>query len=154
MPDAIMNATVGQIAGGTIGVLFIISLFIEITPIKWNPLSFLMKWIGERVNAELSKNVRHIEKQLDCVKRTVDELRLENMEQNAIAYRVRILRFGDEILHGVKHSKESFDQVLEDIDGYEKYCTDHPEFKNNKTVLTTSKIKEVYTECINKNSFL
>ena len=81
------------------------------------------------------------------IKNTVDE-------QNAITCRVRILRFGDEIIHGDKHSKDSFDQVLEDIDSYELYCREHPEFKNNKTVITTKAIKSNYKEGLEKNDFL
>ena len=146
--------TIGQLIGGGIGILAILSVFIEITPIKWNPLSTLFVWVGKKANAELLETFHQLEEKIDNVETAVDELRAEANEQSAITYRVRILRFGDEILHGTKHSKESFDQVLADIDGYEKYCLDHPDFKNNKTVLTTSKIMETYSACIDNNTFL
>ena len=84
----------------------------------------------------------------------MDEYQKKNSERYAITCRTRILAFGDEIRRGSKHSKESFDQVLEDIDTYEKYCRDNPDFKNNKTRLTTKKILEVYAECLNQDDFL
>lgn len=75
-------------------------------------------------------------------------------ERNAISCRVRILQFGDEVRRGMCHSKENFDQILSDIDEYERYCEAHPEFKNNKTVATKEKIIKVYSERMDNNDFL
>lgn len=155
MPNIFSDLTIGQIIGSGIGILAVLSLFIEITPpIKWNPISDIVVWIGKKANKELLDGFKEFEKKLDVMEASIEEIRSTTNEQNAITCRVRILHFGDEILHGVKHSKESFDQVLSDIDGYEQYCNEHPDFKNNRTVLTTDKIKETYTECINKSNFL
>jgi len=138
-----MEMTVGQIIGSGLWLLTLLLAGIEISPIKVSPLA----WIGRRMNKELVDKV-------DSLDTKVVEIEDAVKEQNAITCRVRILRFGDEITHGDKHSKESFDQVLADIDTYEKYCHDHPEFKNNKTVITTKKIKDNYAERIEKNDFL
>jgi hypothetical protein len=73
---------------------------------------------------------------------------------NAITRRVRIVRFGDEISHGMEHTEESFKQVLGDIDEYERYCMSHPLFKNNQTVTTTQLIKESYKNRLTKNDFI
>jgi len=75
-------------------------------------------------------------------------------KNEAIAARVRILHFSDEVMRKVKHSHESFDQALEDIDVYEDYCEKHPEFKNNKTVLSTQRIKSIYDKCMEECNFL
>lgn len=155
MLSSFTDLTIGQLIGSGVGILAVLSLFIELTPpIKWNPISDIIKWIGKKANKELLDGFKEFEKKLDAMETSIEEIRTEANAQNAIECRVRILHFGDEILHGLKHSKESFDQVLADIDEYEQYCQDHPEFKNNRTVLTTSKIKETYTECIDKSSFL
>ena len=70
-------------------------------------------------------------------------------ENKAVECRVRILRFGDEIRQGtIKHSKESFDQVLDDIANYDKYCAEHKDFANGRTVATTKIIQEVYHDLI------
>lgn len=66
----------------------------------------------------------------------------------------RILRFDDEIRHGEKHSKEHFDQIIEDIDKYEDYCRDHPKFPNNKVVFAIRNIKNVYQKCTDEGTFL
>ena len=75
-------------------------------------------------------------------------------ENNATTARYRILRFNDELLHGTRHSKEHFDQVLGDITSYESYCAGHPEYENNKAVLAIQHIKRIYQQCITENDFL
>ncbi len=75
-------------------------------------------------------------------------------EDKADVCRYRILRFNDEILHDVKHSKEHFDQVLDDITEYEQYCENHPEYENNKAVLAIENIKRIYQKCSDENTFL
>lgn len=68
--------------------------------------------------------------------------------------RNRILLFGDEARRGVKHSEEHFNQVLEDITDYELYCSKHPEFPNEKAVITCRRIKEIYEKCLIDKDFL
>ena len=50
--------------------------------------------------------------------------------------------------------KDHFDQTLRDIDAYERYCEDHPEFENNVTELTSDRIKTIYRRCLDSNDFL
>lgn len=66
----------------------------------------------------------------------------------------RILRFDDEIRHKTRHSKEHFDQIIEDVDTYERYCRDHPRFPNGKAVSATDNVKRTYEKCKAENSFL
>lgn len=84
----------------------------------------------------------------------VKALREDFDMEKAVNARTRIIRFNDELLNEIKHSKEMFDQVLGDIDTYEKYCSLHPNFLNNKTALSVSHIKKVYQECENNRTFL
>lgn len=141
--DAFMNLTLGQIIGGIVGVVAALSIFIEITPVKINPISALLRWVGKQTNKDLMEKVNALETKVSALEKS-----------DVIDCRVRILTFSDEIRRGVKHSKETFDQVLSDIDTYERYCTEHPEFMNNKTVAARAKILDVYSACIDNNSFL
>lgn len=68
--------------------------------------------------------------------------------------RSRILRFADECSRGEKHSKEFFDSVLEDIDMYEDYCADHPQFENNKTTASKRVILQVFNDCLINHKFI
>ena len=52
----------------------------------------------------------------------IDKLDNEMGERGTIECRVRILKFMDEILEGWEHSKDSYNQVMQDITNYERYC--------------------------------
>ena len=119
---------------------------IQIVPIKINPWTWLAKKIGKAVNEELIERVDNLEK-------TVTNMQDSAAEREAKATRIRILRFGDEILHGVNHSKEHFDQTLLDITEYQQYCREHPNFLNNMTELTSKQIMETYSACFDKRKF-
>ena len=152
--EMIMNATVGQLIGGGLSIVAILSLFIEFTPIKLSPVSSLLNWIGRRTNKEIFAKINELEKEIKRTSRNQEALEAEFSEKNAVNCRVRILRFSDELRRNVKHSQESFDQVLADLDDYEKYCAAHPEFKNNKTLIAKERIKAAYQGCQEQDDFL
>ena len=137
MIEAITAAIVALIAGTTL---------VQIAPIKINPWSWLGRAIGRAINAEVIQKVDKLEGDLQSLKDRSEE-------HEAKSCRIRILRFGDEILHGVHHSKEHFDQILLDITEYDNYCKDHPRFKNNMTAITTSVIMSTYQDCWKDNKF-
>lgn len=120
---------------------------VQISPIKIYPWSWIAKLIGRAINAELIAKVDSLEKK-------VDQIQASSGEKDAIDQRNRILLFGDEAVRGVKHSEEHFNQILEDITEYETYCDAHKDFKNEKTVLTSARIKEIYKRCLETGDFL
>lgn len=95
----------------------------------------------------LIKKLGEIEHKLD-MHITADDAR------DAMQCRSRIQRFNDELLHGQKHSKESFDSVLIDCTHYNAYCMTHPDFPNEVTKLAEEHIREVYRKCMQEKSFL
>ena len=96
---------------------------------------------------EIEKSIKQIGARLDAMDAKADE-------REAINSRIRILRFGDDIRQGMLHSKDSFDQTLLDVDVYDDYCANHPEFLNNRTATTVEYIKRVYAERLEKNDFI
>lgn len=62
----------------------------------------------------------------------------------AILARTHILRFNDELENGMHHSKDYFRQQILDIDTYEDYCRNHPDFANGLTVMASKYIKSEY----------
>ena len=136
------------------GVLLVVMSLVEIAPVKVSPWSWVAKKIGQAVNADLAAKVDSLGSKVEAMENGLASMQARVDEQNTICCRVRILRFGDEVLHGVFHSKDHFDQVLSDITTYENYCDTHKDFKNNMTALTCKRIKEVYDERLEKNDFL
>lgn len=137
----------GQIVGCCTVVIVFLSTFLEFSKIKVNPWSWIARKIGRAVNGEVLEEVVRL-------KEEIDKLRDAEDERNAKLARIRILHFGDELLHEVRHSKEHFDEILQAITEYNKYCDDHPNFKNHMTEATTSHILNTYEKCMEEHSFL
>lgn len=147
MVEAIRTMTVGELVGWFVLLAGGLSTVIEIAPIKINPWTWLARAIGRAINGELIEKVDGLEKKIE----TMDQ---DDKLQRAKDARTRVLRFGDELLHDVRHTKEHFDDVLRDITEYEKYCDEHPKFENDQMHITAEHIKETYHKCLKEHSFL
>lgn len=132
------------------GVFFVILSLVEISPIKINPWS----WIGNVLNKGIIDRLDKQSQDIDAMKTKISNIQKEVNENSATSSRYRILRFDDELLHGVMHTKEHFDQILVDIDIYEKFCVRNPDFRNNLATMAIAHIKTIYQKCSEDNSFL
>ena len=112
-------------------------------------IEFLIRRRDERndKNSEILAAIRRLEEK-------INENEAKEDQRDAEGRRRNILRFADEMMEGRKHSKDSFDSCLSDITEYEKYCSYHPEFKNNQTAATVEYIKHNYAERLEKHDFL
>lgn len=106
------------------------------------------------IREQLNESISNLERKLDAVSQVLDDFKKESDETKASSCRYRILRFGDEILHNNEHTKEHFDQILDDITAYEKYCSSHSEYKNDKAVMTIENIKRAYQKHADEGTFL
>lgn len=146
--------TVAEIllAGG--GGLFLLLTLIQITPIKINPWSAIAKAIGRAINGEVIGMLSEVKSaQKTTSDRLNEHIRLDD-EHNADEHRARILRFNNELIRDIPHTKEEFVDILADIDSYEQYCCKHPEYKNNRAVHAIANIGRVYDERLQKHDFL
>ena len=108
----------------------------------WGLVQFLINRkdsIGEKID-KLTEMVKEVSDRVDS--------------SSATNARTRVLRFDDELINGVHHSREYFQQTLEEIDTYESYCQKHPEFKNNACVLAIEHIRRVYSHLQDSNGFV
>lgn len=138
---------------GGISILVILSL-IEISPIKINPISWVINEIGKALNKETLDKIGDLKTEIKNVDNRVSKLENTIEENNVIQCRIRILHFGDEVSHGVNHSRDNFKQVMQDITVYDAYCRDHPNFQNDMTKITAKRIEEDYIEKDKNDSFL
>lgn len=129
------------------GATLVLMTIIQITPIKINPWSWIGKSIGRIINGEVITKVDNLSNELNTLRSKFDE-------REANLCRTHILRFGDELLHGISHSHEHFQQILIDIDKYETYCSDHRDYRNNVANATINHIKKTYQRCLDENKFL
>ena len=132
---------------GMIGLLVILAGMIKIPKLELNIWNLIGRTIGRSINKEVLEKVNHLSQEVDILKKD------EELERARQA-RQRILRFNDEILFEKRHSKEHFDEILDDIDTYEEYCRTHEDYENNKAVLAIATIREVYKDCLKTHDFL
>lgn len=162
MYEWILSLTVGQILGYLATAFAVVCSIIEFNKkLKWNPISSVLKWIGTRTNVELldelkdvKSKVTDVEGRVESLEHTVNRIDEDADRRDAVQCRVRILRFGDELRINHQHSKDSFDQVLSDLDQYDRYCEAHPNFRNNQTAATRERILNVYNKRLSENDFI
>ena len=123
---------------------------IEVLEIKYGGIEMTLKEIFEAGGGILFVVLTLVQVAPIKVKEVMDKIE----EGNANNARYRIIRFNDEVKHDVKHTEEHFDQIIEDIDTYENYCSDHPHFPNGKAVHSISNIRKIYDKCSDEHSFL
>ena len=140
-------------------ICFLLLSLIEIAPIKVNPWSMLIRWIAKLLGiSDLKTEIVQVRDRMDELEKKIDNMQISNDEKNqlkeALAARRRILRFNDELLQKVRHSKEMFDDILSDISDYDRYVRTHPDFVNQKAVFAEQNVGKAYKKCMEENDFL
>lgn len=97
---------------------------------------------------------KEIEKRLDVMQEDQQEefkkLNTKVDHNAAVLARTHILRFNDEIMNGMKHSREYWRQQLDDCDTYEEFCRENPDFKNSYTEIADKNIKTTFEKLMNE----
>lgn len=117
------------------GIVILLMSFIEVSKIKINPWSAIGRLFGKFLG------IKDVLNKVDALEKKVDE-------NQATTIRVRILRFENELQEGWVSSKDSWDQVMDDIRRYESYTESHPQFRNNITVATIQHLTDKYKELL------
>ena len=144
-----------------LAVLATFSIVIEVSPIKINPWSKLAENIGKAFNKPALDKITSVEQQL---KKTNEKLAETNEKldghmandelQKAEDARAAALRFNNELLRDIPHTREEFFEVLQKIDIYEDFCDRHKDYENNRAVHAIANINRVYDERLAKHDFL
>lgn len=159
--------TLGNLfAGGS--VLAVAMLLVQISPIKISPWSALGKFfkrllghLGRAANSDVLEKLDEVtlaqqeaQKKLDTLEVRLDEHIDADDKRDADKHRMEILRFNNELLRSIDHTKEEFIEALAEIDAYERFCNDHPDYPNNRAVLAIENIRENYKERLKEHDFL
>lgn len=152
--------TLEEILAGS-GIVVILMTILEIAPIRINPwgaiwkaLGRVLTCIGNRINSGVLKELETVRANQEDMQRKLDGHIIQDMERSATECRGEILRFNNELLRGIMHTKEEYIEVLSAIDRYEHYCHDNPDFPNNRALLAIETIKENYKERLARHDFL
>lgn len=146
--------SLGEILGWGGGGLLLLLTFFQIAPIKINPWSKLARAFGRAINTDVLNELSDVKKNQKETQERLDKHIRADDERNADEHRSKILRFNTEILRGDRHTREDFIEALSEIDFYEGYCREHPDYENNRAVLAIGNIERVYKELMKNGDFL
>ena len=128
----------------------IIMSLLEFSKIKINPWT----WLGNRFNKGMMEKIDTHTEEIKNLKKSMAEIERDMRYDQATSSRYRILRFNDELMQDKKHTKEHFNQIILDIDIYERFCECNKEYKNNIADMSIKNIKRIYQDCLDNKSFL
>lgn len=112
----------------------VIFSLIEIAPVKVNP----WKWI----------------KAFIALPSRLDKLEKEVNADRAYRWRSMILTRADFIRRGELLSEERWNDTVETIDHYERFCKDNPDIKNGKASIAIEYLREQYKVAFKENNYL
>lgn len=132
---------------GPIALVFVIALtLLQVSPIKINPWTAILHWLGKQINKDVIDKIDVVEKRLDA--------HIKDSEDNELkARRVAILDFSSSIIRGVNYHREKFDFMIKECDSYEQYCKDN-NIKNGVAEASISEIRRIYQEHLRNFDFL
>lgn len=136
------------------GIVLLLLTLVEITPIKINPWRAIARAIGRALNADILRELDTIKAEQRKNASRLDEHIRVDAERNADMHRARILEFNTELLRGIPHTREDFIEILAEIDYYERFCREHPNYQNNRATHAIANISRVYDERLAKRDFL
>jgi len=134
-------------------IVIFLSIFIEIVPIKVNPLSAAFKWIGNITNKDANDTLSVVNTKLEKVSDRINtiESRIDMIEVNNM--RTQILDFANSCMNGRKHTKEEFEHMIDLHTSYNDIIKEKG-IVNGRMDLAYQYISELYVRCLNENSFL
>lgn len=127
-------------------ILIGLSFIIQITPIKLNPWSTLLGWIGKMLNGDLNKKI-------DKLNKDMNELSTQRKEDEKDRIRWEILDFANSCRNNRRHTKDEFQHIITLKDKYKKLLQETND-TNGVFDAEYEYIKKIYTERQEKNDFL
>lgn len=134
------------LGGNWIPVGIVLSLVVDISPIKINPWKSFLKWLGQAITADVMKEIREIKATQKEQQATIDE-----NEKDRIRYEV--LDFANSCRRGVHHTKDEFEHIISLHSKYERLLKK----TNDENGVFTEEYKyilEIYHECQREDKFV
>ena len=125
--------------------LAMLSIVVEVAPIKINPWTCLLKAIGNRMNSDILTRLKEVEDQL-----AQQDAKIDNNEKDRI--RFEILDFARTCRQQDEHTTEEFDHIFEQYDKYEVILA-KLEQPNGKVTQAMHFINGIYQNVCEKNNF-
>ena len=132
--------------GGGLGLAVLLTL-VQVAPVKLDPWTALARALGRALNGDVLRELGDTKAKLEAHIQADDQRAADH-------HRARILAFNTELLRRQHHTREEFIQILSEIDQYESYCKNHPNYKNSRCIHAVRNIGRVYDELLVTGDFL
>lgn len=144
--ETVKGMTVGEIAGNATLLLVGFSTFFEISPIKFNPITMFLRWLGNKFNGPVLEKLSEQDAAMGEIRDVVDDNEIDRI-------RWEILDFSNSCRQGKLHTLDEFVHIIELNEKYHKIL-DRRELTNGRIDLEYRYIVKIYEKCQAEDSFL
>lgn len=127
-------------------IIIIVSIFIQITPIKVNPWSALFKWIGKTITGNACSKIDGLIDKVEKIEKDV-----KTNEKDRIRW--EILDFANSCRNDRKHTRDEFQHIVALNDKYKRLLRETGD-TNGVFEVEYNYIQDLYAERLEKNDFL
>ena len=129
---------IGDWLGENWGWIALAGVFVDISPIKFSPITGMLKWIGRKLTGEIREQIAALRADVDA--------------QQKDQIRTTVLEFSNSLIYRARHTKEEFDHVLELDSKYHSLMKVGE--KNSVYDSAIGFVRRVYDQCREKGTFL
>lgn len=127
-------------------IIIVVSIFIQITPIKVNPWSALFKWIGKTITGNACSKIDGLIDKVEKIEKDV-----KTNEKDRIRW--EILDFANSCRNDRKHTRDEFQHIVALNDKYKRLLKETND-TNGVFEVEYNYIQDLYAERLEKNDFL
>ena len=145
--------SIGEIIASLSAGIGILSIFVEFSKIKVNPLSAALKWIGNRIMADVKADLKDVKKEQERILKEQETLARQRAIDAADAIKAEIFRFYNECQKRERHSEGEFNHIIQQNKKYEKLMEELKE-PNGVYEMEYKSIMGIYEKCQEEIDFL
>lgn len=145
--------SIGEIIASLSAAIGILSIFVEFSKIKVNPLSAALKWIGKKITEDLKEDLKDVKKEQERILKEQEILARQRAIDAADAIKAEIFRFYNECQKKERHSEGEFNHIIQQNKKYEALMEELKE-PNGVYEMEYKYIMKIYEKCQKENDFL
>ena len=132
--------------GSIVAVCGALGIGIELTPfIKLNPISWILKRVGNIMNSELLQEVATLKKEFHEHLQEDDEEKINSIRKEIVDFSLSCQR--DE-----HHTRDEFDRIFERVEKYHDLLKKYNK-ENGKINIEVNYINKIYMSCLEEHKF-
>lgn len=135
--------------GIIISFIGVLSVFVEVSKIKFNPWRTIFDFIGKSLNRDVKKELESIQGMLQAHNEYLKEIET-TVDMNEIKrIRAEIFSFADSCKMGERHTEDGFLHIIDIHEDYETLLEKY-NMKNGRISVDYDYIMKVYRDCVAK----